>query len=94
MVVFMPEKTAASPPGSLMGTAKLKSRVQPFTLLLNLYGSKPRVRCISPVGKVHPHSREDEVIASIWRLGARIGAILEEDEKVRMIFRGRGCSVD
>jgi hypothetical protein len=28
---------------------------------------------------VHPDAREDEVIASVWRLGARIGAILDED---------------
>lgn len=71
------EWESASPPGSLMGTAKLKNRVQPFTLLLDLYGTRPRLRCISPVGRVHPDAREDEVIVSAWRLGARIGAILE-----------------
>jgi superfamily II DNA or RNA helicase len=69
------EWKSASPPGSLMGTARLNTRVQPFTLLLDLYGTWPRIRCISPVGRVHPDARADEVILSAWRLGVRIGAI-------------------
>ena len=67
----------ASPRGSLMGTAHLKTRIQPFALLLDLYGRRPRIRCISPVGRVHPDAHQKEVIKSAWRLGARIGAILE-----------------
>ena len=55
----------------------MKTRVQPFTLMLDLYGTRPRLRCISPVGRVHPDARQGEIIASAWRLGARIGAILE-----------------
>jgi hypothetical protein len=73
------EWAATSLPGSLLGIAKVKNRVQPLALLLDLYGSRPRVRCISPVGRVHPDAYEDGVIVSVWRLGARIGAILDEE---------------
>jgi hypothetical protein len=38
----------SSYPGSLTGTAHLKTRMQPFTLLLHLYGNHPRIHCISP----------------------------------------------
>jgi hypothetical protein len=65
---------SASQPGSLTGTARLKTRLLPFTLLLALYGVWPHVRCISPIGRVNPNERGDELILSA-RLDARIGAI-------------------
>jgi hypothetical protein len=71
------EWDSASPRGSLTGTVRSKACLLPFTLLLDLYRIWPRVRCISPIGRVHPNEREDEVILSACRLDARIGAIVE-----------------
>jgi hypothetical protein len=39
-------------PGILLGTAKLDTRCQPFRLQLRSLGSRPLIRCLSPVGRV------------------------------------------
>jgi hypothetical protein len=40
--------------GMLLGTVRLGSRVQPFSLLLRSVGAHPTVRCISPIRCVRP----------------------------------------
>lgn len=67
------------PPGALMGTAHLPTRIQPFAVFLDLYGMRPRIRCVSPVGRVRPFDQQDNVVASAWGLDARLGAILGEE---------------
>ena len=70
---------ATAPPGSLKGTAHLLWRIQPFAIFLDLYGLHPRIRCVSPLGRVRPGEKQDKVVARAWPLGARLGAILDED---------------
>ena len=67
-------------PGSHFGVAKLKTRQQPFQLVLDLYEGFPRLRCISPVGRITPQDRQTSVIASAWKLRARIGAVLTKED--------------
>jgi hypothetical protein len=66
-----------TPLGLLIGTAKLSTRIQPLSLQLHVMGRGVRIHCVSPIGKVRPDARQDEVIASAWRLGVRIGALLD-----------------
>lgn len=40
--------------GVLMGTIRLGERVQPFSLLLQSFGARAVVRCVSPIGRVTP----------------------------------------
>lgn len=67
--------------GVLHGTARLGSRIQPFTLLLRSIGSRAAVRCISPVGCVRPDDDQERIVASASRRVARIGAIPTETER-------------
>ena len=67
-------------PGTLLGTARLGSRVQPFSLLLRSVGGRPGVRCVSPVGCVGPGDGQDAVIASTAIFPIRIGAIESRKE--------------
>ncbi len=60
--------------GILYGTARLKHRIQPFTLLLRSLGAYPSVRCISPVGLVNPDTLQEQIVARDGG-GASIGAI-------------------
>ena len=66
-------------PGSLIGSGIVGKRVQPIMLLLDLYGDYARVRCVSPIGVVNPTANRDTVIAKAWKLGVRIGAIVEPE---------------
>ncbi len=70
----------SSAPGMLLGSAKLGRRQQPFTLLLDMYKGHPRIRCISPVGRVYPAPNQDKLIRTAWRLGARMGAVQTDDD--------------
>ena len=65
--------------GQLTGTAHLKTRIQPFTLILESIGPHPVVRCVSPVGCVDPREDQAAVIASALRASMKIGAILTRD---------------
>jgi hypothetical protein len=67
------------PVGALVGRAALDSRVQPITLSLDLCGYHPRIRCTSPIGRLHPDARWEDVVSSATRTGARIGAIPDGD---------------
>ena len=68
-------------PGQLMGTAKLRRRVQPFTLVLESIGSHPVVRCISPVGCIGPEEDPEAITDSTANAPAKIGAILTSQER-------------
>jgi hypothetical protein len=69
-----------APEGTLLGTAKLGSRVQPFTLILESFSKWTLVRCISPVGVVDPEKLE--IIRNIVaKSSIRIGAIQMEDSQ-------------
>jgi hypothetical protein len=65
----------AQPPGALIGTRPLESRVQPFTLLLRSTGGAPLVRCVSPVG-FYPGLSEwaEELLRMATRRGVRVCA--------------------
>lgn len=65
--------------GMLMGTAKLGTRQQPFTILLDMYKGCARLRCISPVGRVYPEPNQQKLIQTAWRLGARISAVKTDE---------------
>jgi len=71
-----------APTGTLLGTARLADRVQPFNLLLKSMGAYPLVRCISPVGCVGPADDAASVAAGVAsRAPIKIGAILTEEER-------------
>jgi hypothetical protein len=71
----------SSPPGTLLGTACLGKRVQPFTLLLKSLGRDPLVRCISPVGRVSPHDDQESLVTrTAGTRAVKIGAIETDDE--------------
>jgi hypothetical protein len=74
-VAWEPQKS----PGQLTGTANLKTRIQPFTLILESIGSHPAVRCVSPVGCVSPGDAQDVIVASALRVPMKIGAILTSE---------------
>ena len=67
------------PQGALVGRAILDSRVQPITLSLDLCDYHPRIRCTSPIGRLHPETDWEDVISDAGRTGARIGAIPDGD---------------
>jgi len=68
-----------APQGTLLGTARLGRRQQPFTLLLQSLGARPLVRCVSPVGCVAPSDTSGRIVASAAKCSARIGAIPSGD---------------
>lgn len=68
-------------PGQLTGTAHLKTRIQPFTLILESIGSRPVVRCVSPVGCVGPGDDQESVVSSAAQTSMKIGAILTGDDR-------------
>jgi hypothetical protein len=67
--------------GQLTGTVRLRSRQQPFTLLLRSIGSHPLVRCVSPVGSVGPDDYADALVALNQRVGAKLGAIQTDEQR-------------
>ncbi len=67
--------------GTLMGTARLANRVQPFTLLLGSTGSRPLVRCISPIGRVDPSLQADAIVEQVRLEGHRIGALITSEAR-------------
>jgi len=68
--------------GMLLGTVRLPSgRVQPFALLLRSEREHLVVRCVSPVGRVHPEEAMDVIAESIRTAPVRLGAILSRDER-------------
>ncbi|QDT04230.1 ATP-dependent helicase HepA [Rubripirellula lacrimiformis] len=67
--------------GVLMGTAKLKQRIQPFTLVLDSIDHFPCVRCISPVGRVDPGCEMEAVLQAASISPMKIGAIVSKDDR-------------
>lgn len=67
--------------GQLTGTAHLKTRIQPFTLILESIGSHPVVRCVSPVGCVGPGEDQTAFVASALHASTKIGAIMTSDDR-------------
>jgi len=68
-------------PGVLLGTAHLRTRVQPFSLLLRSVGGRVLIRCISPVGRVGPGDEQNAVVKSTSVASIRIGAIVTKEER-------------
>ncbi len=68
-------------PGVLLGTARLRNRVQPFSLLLRSVEAHALVRCVSPVGRIRPGDDQDAVVASTSASSIRIGAIVTKEER-------------
>lgn len=64
---------------SLLGTAWLGSRVQPFNLLLQHGGGKLIVRCVSPVGRISPGSSMAELERNASESKVRVGAIVDAE---------------
>jgi len=68
-------------PSALLGTAHLGKRVQPFTLLLKSLGSRPLVRCVSPVGYMDPSEDQESLVESVAGMkAAKMGVIVTDDE--------------
>jgi hypothetical protein len=68
-------------PGVLLGTARLRNRVQPFSLLLRSVEAYALVRCVSPVGRIRPGDDQNAVVASTSASSIRIGAIVTKEER-------------
>jgi hypothetical protein len=68
-------------PVVLMGTARLKSRIQPFMLLLRSLDGRILIRCVSPVGRVGPRDDQNEIVVSVQKSGVKIGAIETDEER-------------
>lgn len=66
-------------PGVLMGTARIGSRVQPFSLILKSIGAWPSIRCISPIGCLKPEEGQEAVADSAKKLNICIGAIITHE---------------
>jgi hypothetical protein len=65
-----------APRGQLLGTVVLGERQQPFTLLLQSFGERVLLRCISPVGLLSPDRNHAALQKSLRGSSVRIGAIL------------------
>lgn len=63
--------------GTLMGTARLEPRQQPFRLMLQARSGRLVLRCISPVGRVGPESMEvqDAIVDTARKRSVRVAAI-------------------
>ncbi len=64
----------------LLGTVRVGSRVQPFTLYLESHGRRLVLKCISPVGSVDVSERQDRLRLLGQRRRARLGAIETNSE--------------
>ncbi len=67
--------------GRLLGTARLARRRQPFVLLLQSFGERLLIRCLSPVGRVAPAEVHASFEARRLQTPCRVGAILSDDER-------------
>ncbi|WP_417746705.1 helicase-related protein [Rosistilla oblonga] len=67
--------------GVLTGTAKLKHRIQPFTLILDSIDRFPCVRCLSPVGRVDPGYEMEAVLQAVSKSPMKVGAIVSKDDR-------------
>ncbi len=65
---------------ALLGTIPLRTRSQPFTLILRSTHGLPTVRCVSPVGQVDLDLEGEEIAGAVRGTGVRIGA--EYDERM------------
>lgn len=70
-----------APPGKLLGTLWLPRRQQPFALVLQSCGERLLIRCISPVGRVSPGEKQEDIAQGLAAVPARVGAILGQDER-------------
>jgi hypothetical protein len=66
------------PPDALLGTVQVTSRKQPFTLLARSLGGHLLIRCVSPVGRVSPESRLEEIAATARGHMVRLTATQDE----------------
>jgi hypothetical protein len=63
---------------ALFGTMQLRTRQQPFTLLLRSVDGRPVVRCVSPVGCVSLELTEEAIRAAAHKSGVRVGAVFNQ----------------
>ena len=66
-----------APDNALMGTVKLKSRQQPFTLLLSSSQGWRIVRCVSPIGRIYSHFAAEDIEDAAQDDLVRIGAVYD-----------------
>jgi hypothetical protein len=66
--------------GTLLGTAHLGSRVQPFRLRLFSYGTRAVVRCSSRIGPISPE-RLREFASDVATLAIRVSAVADDDQR-------------
>ncbi|MDV6034402.1 MAG: hypothetical protein F9B45_30780 [Phycisphaera sp. RhM] len=67
--------------GVLTGTARLKHRIQPFTIILDSVDQFPCVRCLSPVGRVDPGNEMETVLQAVSKRPMKVGAIVSRDDR-------------
>src|SRR5262249_32028816 len=63
---------------ALHGTLQLRTRQQPFTLLLRSVDGRSAVRCVSPIGNLADDDIEEVAIAAVRDSGVRIGAVFDD----------------
>jgi hypothetical protein len=63
---------------ALFGSFRLRTRLQPFTLLLRSIAGKPTVRCVSPVGLLQKTFDESTIHDAVEGSGIRIAAVFDQ----------------
>jgi hypothetical protein len=63
---------------ALFGSFRLRTRLQPFTLLLRSIAGKPIVRCVSPVGLLQSTFDESTIHEALEGSGIRIAAVFDQ----------------
>jgi hypothetical protein len=66
------------PPDALLGTVQVTSRQQPFTLLARSLGGHLLIRCVSPIGRVAPETRLEEIASTARGHAVRLSATRDE----------------
>jgi len=74
------EWASVSSDAALLGTVSLvNGRKQPFTLLLRAEHGLPVLRCISPIGRVHPENDPESIATRAAHCPSRVGAIFTRE---------------
>jgi len=63
---------------ALFGTMRLRTRNQPFTLLLRSVDGRPSVRCVSPIGLLGTGLNQEDVDRAVRGSGVRIGSVYNQ----------------
>jgi hypothetical protein len=69
---------SSSEPHILFGSFRLRTRLQPFTLLLRSIAGRPLVRCVSPVGVLQKDFYYEDIGDALRGYAVRIAAVYDQ----------------